>query len=68
MADAKALYQAASTGADTSIFHTILVTRSPSQLLEVLAQYKKITGLDLEETISKTFSGSTNHAYLSISQ
>lgn len=53
-------------GSDESQFHTILITRSYQQLRQVFAEYERLAGKDIEETIKKEFSGNFEKGLLGI--
>uniref|UniRef100_A0A4D5R9Q8 Annexin n=1 Tax=Scolopendra viridis TaxID=118503 RepID=A0A4D5R9Q8_SCOVI len=68
MQDANALYQAgeAHWGTDESIFNSILVSQSFPQLQAVFAEYQKLTGKRIQQSIKNEFSGDIERGLLAI--
>nr|CAH7739078.1 unnamed protein product [Callosobruchus chinensis] len=68
VADAEAMISAGESkwGTEESIFNKILITRSYQQLRATFAEYERLTGKDIEESIKKEFSGDIQKGLLGI--
>ncbi|CAH1962058.1 unnamed protein product [Acanthoscelides obtectus] len=68
VADAEAMIAAGESkwGTEESIFNQVLITRSYQQLRATFAEYERLTGKDIEESIKKEFSGDIQKGLLGI--
>nr|CAI5817781.1 unnamed protein product [Callosobruchus analis] len=68
VADAEAMISAGESkwGTEESVFNKILITRSYQQLRATFAEYERLTGKDIEESIKKEFSGDIQKGLLGI--
>ncbi|XP_022318148.2 annexin A4-like isoform X1 [Crassostrea virginica] len=66
--DAKDLYEAGENriGTNTSVFNTILASRSPPHLQAVFEQYRKLSQQDIEGAIKDETSGNLCKAFLAV--
>lgn len=55
-------------GTDESAFNRIFMTSSKAQINAILAEYRKISGYDLERVIEKEMSGDLEDAYINLIQ
>nr|CAI5817780.1 unnamed protein product [Callosobruchus analis] len=70
VADAEAMISAGESkwGTEESVFNKILITRSYQQLRATFAEYERLTGKDIEESIKKEFSGDIQKGLLGIAK